>query len=170
MERILPPGMDTRFLGLLREQVGISGASADGARREAHRRVWQREALAGGVRAGSRGFESDSIECSNVTSHYPAVEVITPQEAARRWKRGALPSFDAVATFSSVEHAGLGRNGDQLNPWGDIMALGRHGVSASPAPYSGSGCPSPAKIAWTGIQGGNMGLSCSRTLSPLAAG
>jgi len=116
VERILPPGMDTRFLGLLREQVGISGASADGARREAHRRVWQREALAGGVRAGSRGFESDSIECSNVTSHYPAVEVITPQEAARRWKRGALPSFDAVATFSSVEHAGLGRNGDQLNP------------------------------------------------------
>jgi len=57
-----------------------------------------------------------TIEYSNVTSHHPAVEVITPQEAARRWKRGALPSFDAVATFSSVEHAGLGRNGDQLNP------------------------------------------------------
>ena len=66
-----------------------------------------------------------TIEYSNVTTDHPAIQVITPQEAARRWVHGTLPSFDAVATFSSLEHAGLGRYGDQLNPWGDIMAVGQ---------------------------------------------
>jgi hypothetical protein len=28
-------------------------------------------------------------------------------------------------TFSSVEHSGLGRYGDALNPWGDIIAIAR---------------------------------------------
>jgi hypothetical protein len=34
-------------------------------------------------------------------------------------------SFDAIVTFSSVEHSGLGRYGDALNPWGDIIAIAR---------------------------------------------
>ena len=31
-------------------------------------------------------------------------------------------AFDAVVTFSSIEHSGLGRYGDSLNPWGDLIA------------------------------------------------
>ena len=31
--------------------------------------------------------------------------------------------FDAVETFFSVEHSGLGRCGDSLNPWGDRQAV-----------------------------------------------
>ena len=30
--------------------------------------------------------------------------------------KGELGPFDAVVTFSSVEHSGLGRYGDGLNP------------------------------------------------------
>ena len=30
-----------------------------------------------------------------------------------------------VVTFSSLEHSGLGRYGDALNPWGDIIAVAR---------------------------------------------
>jgi len=30
-----------------------------------------------------------------------------------------------VVTFSSIEHSGLGRYGDQLNPWGDVVAIAR---------------------------------------------
>ncbi len=33
--------------------------------------------------------------------------------------------FDAVITFSSVEHSGLGRYGDAMNPWGDRQAVAR---------------------------------------------
>ena len=30
-----------------------------------------------------------------------------------------------MITFSSLEHSGLGRYGDQLNPWGDLIAMAR---------------------------------------------
>ena len=33
--------------------------------------------------------------------------------------------FDGVVTFSSLEHSGLGRYGDQLNPWGDLIAMSK---------------------------------------------
>ncbi len=32
---------------------------------------------------------------------------------------GSLDRFDAMASYSSLEHSGLGRYGDALNPWGD---------------------------------------------------
>ena len=82
-----------------------------------------------------------TIEYSNVTSLHPAIEVITPQEAARRWLSGTLPQFDAVASFSSLEHAGLGRYGDQLNPWGDIMAIGQAWCISKPGALMLLGMP-----------------------------
>lgn len=30
--------------------------------------------------------------------------------------------FDFVVSFSSMEHSGLGRYGDGINPWGDLIA------------------------------------------------
>ena len=33
--------------------------------------------------------------------------------------------FDGMVTFSSLEHSGLGRYGDQLNPWGDLVTMAR---------------------------------------------
>jgi hypothetical protein len=39
--------------------------------------------------------------------------------------KGELGPFDAVVTFSSAEHSGLGRYGDGLNPWGDMIAIAR---------------------------------------------
>ena len=33
--------------------------------------------------------------------------------------------FDAVVTYSSLEHGGLGRYGDQLNPWADLIAMAK---------------------------------------------
>jgi hypothetical protein len=36
---------------------------------------------------------------------------------------GTVEEFDHAASFSSLEHAGLGRYGDPLNPNGDIEAL-----------------------------------------------
>ena len=33
--------------------------------------------------------------------------------------------FDGVVTFSSLEHSGLGRYGDPLNPWADLIAMAK---------------------------------------------
>jgi hypothetical protein len=33
--------------------------------------------------------------------------------------------FDAVVTYSSLEHGGLGRYGDELNPWADLIAMAK---------------------------------------------
>ena len=36
-----------------------------------------------------------------------------------------LENFDAVISYSSLEHSGLGRYGDALNPFGDIISVAR---------------------------------------------
>jgi hypothetical protein len=38
-------------------------------------------------------------------------------------KRKAIEEFDNIASFSSIEHTGLGRYGDPLDPNGDIKAI-----------------------------------------------
>ena len=46
-------------------------------------------------------------------------------EFMKSYLNGTLGLIDAVVTFSSVEHSGLGRYGNILNPWGDIIAIAR---------------------------------------------
>ena len=38
---------------------------------------------------------------------------------------GKLGLFDFVVTFSNVEHSVLGRYGDALNTWGDVLEIAR---------------------------------------------
>ena len=47
-------------------------------------------------------------------------------------EKGQMPLFDGVVTYSSIEHSGLGRYGDALNPWGDILAVARAGCLTKP--------------------------------------
>ena len=42
------------------------------------------------------------------------------------------PFFDAVVSFSSLEHSGLGRYGEKLNPWGDLMTMARAWCDTKP--------------------------------------
>lgn len=53
------------------------------------------------------------------------VTLIIPSEFKKNYLRGELGLFDAIVTFSSVEHSGLGRYGDALNPWGDVLEIAR---------------------------------------------
>ena len=66
-----------------------------------------------------------TLEYGKISTDHPKLTTFTPAafRAARRAAR--LPRFGAVVTFSSVEHSGLGRYGDALNPWGDLIAIGR---------------------------------------------
>jgi hypothetical protein len=66
-----------------------------------------------------------TIEYGRIVSEHPQIQTMTPPEVTDQFLKGALPQFDAGVTFSSLEHSGLGRYGDLLNPWGDIQAMAR---------------------------------------------
>lgn len=73
--------------------------------------------------AGAR--KVSTLEYGSVTSTHPQVIVYTPDKFRMAFLQGQLEKFDAVVSYSSLEHSGLGRYGDALNPWGDIMNVAR---------------------------------------------
>ena len=48
------------------------------------------------------------------------VVALTPGRFAEQWLAGDFRKVDFVFTFSSIEHNGLGRYGDPLDPTGDL--------------------------------------------------
>jgi hypothetical protein len=60
-----------------------------------------------------------------IYSKHPQLKTMVPLEFRRNYLENILEKFDAVVTFSSVEHSGLARFGDMLNPWGDIITIAR---------------------------------------------
>eukprot|EP00048_Salpingoeca_helianthica_P014744 m.223306 g.223306 ORF g.223306 m.223306 type:complete len:390 (-) comp16228_c0_seq1:161-1330(-) len=66
-----------------------------------------------------------TLEYGRIKSTHPQIKPVTPDVAREMYRQGTLPMFDAVLTYSSVEHSGLGRYGDALNPWGDMQAMAR---------------------------------------------
>ena len=75
------------------------------------------------LEAGAR--EVVTLEYGEIVSQHPKVRTMVPSEFRQKYLNGALGTFDGIVTFSSVEHSGLGRYGDALNPWGDIIAIAR---------------------------------------------
>ena len=59
----------------------------------------------------------------NMPADIPELEYIHPAEAAKQYVAGTWKPVDAIFTFSSLEHDGLGRYGDPLNPIGDLMSI-----------------------------------------------
>jgi len=66
-----------------------------------------------------------TLEYGKIKSTHPQVTTMLPNEFAKAYLGGTLRTFDSIVTFSSVEHAGLGRYGDALLPWGDLIAIAR---------------------------------------------
>lgn len=66
-----------------------------------------------------------TLEYGKIVSLHPQVNSITPNDMHNLFRSNKLPLFDAIVTFSSVEHSGLGRYGDELNPWGDLQIMAR---------------------------------------------
>ena len=74
-----------------------------------------------------------TLEYRELRSEHPRVTALTPDAMRDLVLRpGALEPFDALGSVSSVEHSGLGRYGDALNPWGDLMAVARAWCIAKP--------------------------------------
>jgi hypothetical protein len=66
-----------------------------------------------------------TLEYGRINSMHPQVQTLTPGDFRDRYQKGTLAEFDVVVSHSSLEHSGLGRYGDSLNPWGDIIAVAR---------------------------------------------
>jgi SAM-dependent methyltransferase len=59
-----------------------------------------------------------SVDYCAVDVRHPAIEFFLVGDPALRARR-----FDVVVSFSSIEHDGLGRYGDPINPTGDVSAV-----------------------------------------------
>merc|ERR1719232_235228 len=66
-----------------------------------------------------------TLEYGKIESHHPQIKAFTPYEFRKKYEEKSMDLFDGVISFSSLEHPGLGRYGDALNPWGDLLAVAR---------------------------------------------
>jgi len=86
-----------------------------------------------------------TLEYGSVVTDHPRMTALTPAKFRELYKSGSLGKFDVVFSFSSLEHPGLGRYGDSLNPWGDILALARARCVTKPGGYLALGLPSASQ-------------------------
>ena len=82
-----------------------------------------------------------TLEYGRITSLHPQITTMTPGEMRGRYAELAN-WFDVVVTYSSVEHSGLGRYGDALNPFGDKQAIARAWCLSKPGARLVIGVPS----------------------------
>lgn len=66
-----------------------------------------------------------TLEYGGIVSLHSKVKTVIPADFRLLFLNNSLGEFDAIVTFSSVEHSGLGRYGDMINPWGDMISLAR---------------------------------------------
>lgn len=62
-------------------------------------------------------------EFREIKTRFPNLVTLTPSEVTTQYLAKKLPLFDFIFTFSSLEHTGLGRYGDRLEAFGDILAI-----------------------------------------------
>lgn len=82
-----------------------------------------------------------TIEYGSIRSEHPQVTALTNAEFNERFLDGSLEPFDAFVSFSSMEHAGLGRYGDSLNPWGDVIMASKMHCALKPGGIAIVGVP-----------------------------
>jgi len=107
------------------------------------------------------GSENPWVEClaleagaSSVwTFEYATIKSSHPRLLAKHVKTlaadvlsGKQPQFDWVFTYSSIEHSGLGRYGDSLNPDGDRDAVQQAWCMLKPGGHLFLGVPTTCKL------------------------
>ncbi len=98
----------------------------------------------------------DTLEYGSIVTKHPKMRAWLPEQfALSALKNG--PSYDFAATFSSIEHSGLGRYGDALNPFGDFevaaqvwCALKPGGLFFVAVPVQSLGTWRDCALVWNG--------------------
>jgi hypothetical protein len=66
-----------------------------------------------------------TVEYTTITTDHSNLTILTPAQLADLYMQGLWEPVDFIFTFSSIEHDGLGRYGDPINPWGDLETMAR---------------------------------------------
>lgn len=66
-----------------------------------------------------------TIEYMKIESKHPKLSTMHPVEVAKRYLAKKLELADFIFTYSSLEHDGLGRYGDPINPYADLESIAR---------------------------------------------
>ena len=64
-----------------------------------------------------------TVEFGSISSEDSRIKTYTPDSFDSSFMRGDIEKFDYAFTYSSIEHDGLGRYGDILNPAGDLLTV-----------------------------------------------
>ena len=81
-----------------------------------------------------------TLEYGEIVSQHPQIATVTPTGMYGHMADW-MGHFDLVVSFSSVEHVGLGRYGDTMNPYGDRQAIARAWCATKPGGYLVLGVP-----------------------------
>lgn len=83
-----------------------------------------------------------TLEFGEIQSAHPQLDSWTPSDFSINFLSGNIEPFDFAFTFSSLEHDGLGRYGDVLNPIGDLQTMARLRQIVKPGGwvFAGFGC------------------------------
>lgn len=84
-----------------------------------------------------------TLEYGSIESQHAQISSFTPDKMRVAYLEGSLQLFDTIVTFSSLEHSGLGRYGDRLNPWGDLQTMARAWCVSKPGAGLVVGVPGP---------------------------
>jgi hypothetical protein len=63
-----------------------------------------------------------TLEYNKIKSTHPQVTTIHPNDLISKNNVG---TYDAVVSYSSIEHSGLTRYGDAPHPWGDLVTMAK---------------------------------------------
>ena len=82
-----------------------------------------------------------TFEYAAIVSQHPRVEARACRDVAADFLAGAFEPADAVVSYSSIEHSGLGRYGDALDPNADADALAQAWCMLKPGGLAFIGLP-----------------------------
>ena len=89
-----------------------------------------------------------TIDYGTIHCHIPGIKSNSWRHVAETFESSPL-QLDAVVTYSSLEHSGLGRYGDPLNPYGDLEAMAQIWCLLKPKGYVIIGVPiGPDELVW----------------------
>lgn len=83
-----------------------------------------------------------TVEYATIKSDHPMITTMKPHEWSANFLEGGVELYDWAFTYSSLEHDGLGRYGDPLNPFGDLESMRRLHCHLKPGGYLFIGIPS----------------------------
>ena len=99
------------------------------------------EAIA--LEAGARSVHT--VEYADIRTTHPQLSSSHPEVLEELMHR----RFDFAASYSSIEHDGLGRYGDSLDPFGDLKTMAKLSCLVKPGGLLFLGLPwGPDQVAW----------------------